>query len=312
MRKRINYSFDHSAIFSRPTGEWVAKKKSDMGKDFFLYHYTSQETAFKILEGRKLWASDASFLNDSLEIQIGRQALYQALVNADLQSTDLITTQLRKAIEFLTKPREINGRKFPVFERQRAYISCFSTKSNDLSQWRGYAGSKGVALGFNYPLLSTATPDAFLAPVLYDNESGFTETLLEDISEIRRSLQTGDFPEDQTINQKLYVYFVERYLLLLPLMKSDFFQSENEWRLVLTEAQVIRREALWSSRPRYAVPYIELQLKGELHKAGNISFPDNCRCKVVLGPEAHPLAMHYFDHRLGITSWKESGISFRS
>lgn len=36
-----------------------------------VYHYTSLSSVVQILQGRKLWASDARYLNDAQEVQFG-------------------------------------------------------------------------------------------------------------------------------------------------------------------------------------------------------------------------------------------------
>lgn len=308
----IEYVYSHADFLEVKDKRFVLTKNHTSSREVFLYHYTSQETAFEILKKFTIRASDAFFLNDSLEIEIGRRALEAALKRANLLDSDPVDQQLIKAITFLTQPREINGTKLLTYERQRAYTACFSTLPDDLSQWRGYAGSEGVALGFNVPLISSTTPDALLAPVLYGDEEKFTKLLYDDILNVQSSLQSIHTRIIEANRHDLYVYLVRWYLLILPLMKSDSFERECEWRLVLTEAEVTRSKADWRPGRRYAVPYVDLQLKGKISEAGYLNLSEEYSCEAILGPEAHSLAMHFYDHRLGIGRCKQSGINFRS
>jgi hypothetical protein len=115
--------------------------------------------------------------------------------------------------------------------------------------------------------------------------------------------------------EEIHIYLVKRYAVILPLMKSKAFKDESEWRLVLTEAQVDRRDAKWRPNGRYTVPFVELKLWPsfeEENKQRGLKHRYLPHCKAVLGPEAHSLAAHYYDHMLGAGNWERSTLSLRT
>jgi len=87
-----------------------------------LFHYTSLDTAWKILEGQEMWASHARFSNDQLEVSAGIRAL------------------------FGERQEKTDRKDFLIYHN---YIICFCDDGDLLSMWRGYADG-GVSLGMDF------------------------------------------------------------------------------------------------------------------------------------------------------------------
>jgi Protein of unknown function (DUF2971) len=103
-----------------------------------LWHYCGFDALLGIIEKKKLWASNIAYLNDTAEF---KHALRLAMDIAD------------------TLPENRYGIKsaIPNYGMRagcRTYVTCFSTKADDLSQWRAYAQPPpGFAIGFDRPTL---------------------------------------------------------------------------------------------------------------------------------------------------------------
>src|SRR4051794_1170002 len=107
-----------------------------------LWHYTSMHGMHAVLEHGEMYATDARFLND-------REELIHAAKFAD----QLIQRQPypQVVIDFVRQHvadwfRILLSLKNPY----RKYVTCFSSRRDDLSQWRAYgAGSAGASLAFD-------------------------------------------------------------------------------------------------------------------------------------------------------------------
>ena len=107
-----------------------------------LYHYTSHDALYKIVEGKRLRASHAYFLNDSSEIKYAIDRFIQ-IVNEKAQS---VTDQQDSAFLAQVPSWLANMKSNPH------YIFSFSLSEdgNVLSQWRAYTPyGTGVSIGLN-------------------------------------------------------------------------------------------------------------------------------------------------------------------
>ena len=278
------------------TGDSWPIFKGSIDDEKYLYHYTSQEAAFQILEHKTLHATDAHFLNDTAELQLGRSALENALNKFPSDSFE--KEMFSAAVEFLLRPDKPENHEKSALKRGRAYVVSLSTEKDDRSQWQSYGGNGGVALGFSCKLLAQTQPDAMLAPVIYTELTKLTELLYEDMLNILDSVQLIDA-------EKRRQMLIERYALFTALVKSPDFESENEWRLVVTEAQVDRRSASWRQSSNYAIPYLKLALwdGGKPSQPINGCLPKKrlkkayVGCRVMVRKGSDPLVRFYYDSR---------------
>src|SRR5436190_12852489 len=98
-----------------------------------LYHYTSTAGLHGIISTGKLWASNYSFLNDSSELQYGRQIALEVLAERASQATGKTRSLLRDvAHDFDVVAGVVDY-----------YLTCFCRTPDLLSQWRGYGMPAG-------------------------------------------------------------------------------------------------------------------------------------------------------------------------
>lgn len=108
-----------------------------------LYHYTDVVGLVGITEGKKLWATDATFLHDPLELE--------ALGKTVGSPTNPYSGPLTSCDQYLR-----DGQVDPALDAESAwklgggaFVASFSTKCDSLSQWRAYGRSAmGYCLGF--------------------------------------------------------------------------------------------------------------------------------------------------------------------
>lgn len=244
----------------------VCMSTSPVAAPKILYHYTTSQGLIGIFNSGALWATDAGFLNDAQELQFGRRELCEALLDRAEELFQRINSpgpqsgyregpgvggedytravMIRSAVDYLSFKYDLADRG-PV---ERLYLTCFCETGDLLSQWRGYGGDGGFALGLASDVLRDT--EAELIQVQYGEAAKapvIDRILAEIASEPRGHPNATGWLQGETIA-----------LPALASIKHDVFQEEREWRLVALG----RRGADGAYRPgTYGViPYIELEI----------------------------------------------------
>ncbi len=104
-----------------------------------LYHYTTRDTAWKILDSDMLFATNIRFSNDASELYAGQDLAQRYLTWKKRGKRDRLPANEKRDIVDAIKhtPEEY-------------YMLCFCDDSNLLGQWRGYALTGGVNFGFDF------------------------------------------------------------------------------------------------------------------------------------------------------------------
>lgn len=247
-----------------------------------LYHYTSQQNLWRIVESRRLWISNVYYMNDANEIKYGAE-LFRTVV-ADRHAQESNNT----AKEFLAELGEWIKQLIGIPH----YIFVFSLteKGNLLSQWRGYTPRDrvGVSIGFSKEGLEAAAKakGLLLVKCVYGRAEQ-SEILNARLDAILSEFAT-DFPSLQThsrpLNQKYLPYLYKHSEALLKTfccLKDPFFEEECEWRLVsryyekYTDSDIHFRDGAFT-----LVPFIEFDLAG-IHSDGRLFE------QVYVGPAPH-------------------------
>jgi hypothetical protein len=119
-----------------------------------VYHYTSARGLLGIMSEKKIYLTDAFFLNDQSELTYGRDLAVDCLRRRASAEPN------ENAKLFLSKTADV----FDPFDDAvlgfRYYVACFCTDGNLLSQWRAYAApGSGLALGIaSAPLVAARNP----------------------------------------------------------------------------------------------------------------------------------------------------------
>lgn len=182
-----------------------------------LYHYCSIDSFIKIIETKKLRFSDITKSNDTYEIAYLWKHYY-----------DYLKTHLNKLA--VTMSRFTISQQF---ERSKFVVACFSSEKDSLHMWTSYAND-GVSIGFDKHKLDEWVKQICLHTEI--NESN-----------VKNSASFGKLSKVDYYSKKNVQKFIETQVSGLecslngfcdilngaPFAKTDFFQCESEWRIVL-------------------------------------------------------------------------------
>lgn len=171
-----------------------------------IYHYTSNEVLLKILSAKSFRMSSSHHLNDSTE---GEQ-FFSVLPGHRSGPNSAKIASIRKSLD-----------AFDFF------VTCFSAKSDLLSQWRGYAkNGSGVSIGFRKQSIVDAirgSYDLLLYQVTYANTIGDLSSATN--KTIDAIISSSGTPSDEALKS----FAKERWAI-----KQAGFSEEQESRLILT------------------------------------------------------------------------------
>ncbi len=192
-----------------------------------LYHYTAGSTLIQILQSGQMWATHVSCLNDSKEWVYAAEAFRDALIAR--RST--VSTEFRPCFDQLERSAQvITSVAVPAF------VTCFSLRNDDLSQWRAYGGQAGYCLEFDFMKLAQATDAAkdVLVPVLYGNGAN---VLLNDAitwaeTYFRKGVADCRAPSVQEWASDFSDFWLWSLGFYAPMIKHDSFRDEAEWRTI--------------------------------------------------------------------------------
>ena len=136
-----------------------------------IYHYTNAAGLKGILESGILWLSDLTSLNDPSEIIYGFTRVLPILQDH--------VASIHPAGQTFTKNIKAFAESGVLQKVAHFFVCSFSSKPDDLSQWRAYSDqAKGYALGFDGKLLEDAfihhddgspNPNRSTFPIRYDD-----------------------------------------------------------------------------------------------------------------------------------------------
>jgi hypothetical protein len=197
-----------------------------------LTHYTSMKGLVGIIESGGFWLSDHRFLNDSEEYHNGRKlvlGILERLCNdADHQPFQDVLARTAFILEHEKEPPQ--------------YVCAFSTKPDNLDQWRAYApGEQGVAITFDSILRDGRShfvipPVMTLRRIIYSDDvktSILTQTIARYAGEFAADEQAGIPTETDAWAEGLSDSLAMEFITF----KHSSYESEAETRMVVPSAQ---------------------------------------------------------------------------
>lgn len=196
------------------------------------YHFTTLDGMRGILESRSLWVTLATAAKDSTEIAYAlsraRQLLSRPAPTPDpsfwLEVTELLSVENSALVSMLG---------------WKTYLLSFRTNTDGSGHWKEYGDSgKGAALAFGMRPL--AMPGLLFLPVIYDPAQqdrlmgDFAEAVAAQVASLSRHWPFKEF----IALRKLSIHLAALGLwTLAPLMKAPKFNDEQEWRLIVVDAE---------------------------------------------------------------------------
>jgi hypothetical protein len=194
-----------------------------------LYHYTTGENLIKIIETGELWSTQAACMNDSKELIYAVERLAErAKVRRDAAADERLVPLWRAVDDLITNPDATGA---PIF------LTCFSERDDDLSQWRAYAsGEGGYSIGFDAKKLrDLGTPnEVFLFPSDYceSRQNRLLDDIIKWLVDIYLApLGSTSRPPDNDWAQEFVYFWLTNVSSFAVGMKHRAFQAEQEWRL---------------------------------------------------------------------------------
>jgi len=295
-----------------------------------VHHYTDTGGLIGVLNQNKLWATNISFLNDSLEYDFGLESVClsfnEALERVKNHQDDMtpFSDELAKAVQFAIKMLEGTG----VISKDSQFVSCFSRIRDDLGQWRGYA-QEGYCISFDYAMLTESIKEKHedakavrSGPVIYGNgdEMGQADYIHAVLARMHDILHSEVFDVEAYGFNRGEAFFTDlvenddRHTLAalsafsavqqsIPLYKEKGFRSEQEVRVFVSHPGAVK----FRSSRIGPIPYIELD------------FDPACIKAITVGPglniELRKTTLEYLlvqtfgkDHDIAV---KKSNLSFR-
>lgn len=248
----------------------------------FLYHYTSPQGLYAILDKATLRFTDCQYLNDKSEFVHIFQPLEKAIRLMSNQFQEKIGNRVLDVLEreYQTdecKLLDMVGAKMKLrFYNMRYYVFCASSAKDDLNMWNYYTKG-GAYQGYNIGFTSSEIANGFIdvknedilvfyGKVLY-TEKEQVEFLKEKLSVYEKNLD--DYPD--FYNEQEHVDFaigkvkeiINYYRLFL---KDSAFSNEREYRFVIAMPTDIKiqSESLkigYSMRNGIMTPHCDLRFK---------------------------------------------------
>jgi hypothetical protein len=195
-----------------------------------LYHYTTQAGLLGILQSDSVWATKIHYLNDASEYQLA------------LDIADSVLQGLLKGERNAKKRRKITSllSNLRMIGRMNVCVCSFSAQRDLLSQWRAYAGdATGYSMGFRTThIQEQAKEQSFvLERCIYEElqqrelvEQIVAGSLEQDFNTIPAKVDPAR--PNTVVALPVGGDFAMRFARLAPVIKSNAFYEEAEWRLV--------------------------------------------------------------------------------
>lgn len=195
-------------------------------------HYTSADTAMKIIQNEEVWMRKSTCINDFNEIEHG----FHCLQLAYTEHKDRFVSVVDSLFPGLCKKIEdhFNG-WLPSF-RNSTYIACISEHDDSedmngrLSMWRAYGSPRGVALVLKSgPFLRPSDAlQAYTSPVAYLSEKQFSD----EFSSLIEGLEKGKSILSAMSEDELLGSLFEVFRMATLCTKHPGFAEEREWRII--------------------------------------------------------------------------------
>ncbi len=188
-----------------------------------LYHYCSNETFRKILEKPQFRLTDITKSNDREEI-IFLWNEYKRFYSE--KYPEALPTQLLKF--------EINK----MLSKMHFLTMCFSENADSLHLWNMYSKDGGVALGFDKESLEELSHKIIqINNGVSISGKGSSSTCRFEKVEYFDEIKASEYIEKKCDNSELVIDAMPSVFYDAPFSKTDFWQEEKEWRLVIPHYQ---------------------------------------------------------------------------
>lgn len=200
-----------------------------MSSSRILFHYTSAEGLFGILQNRRLRATEFTFMNDPSEVVFAAEQVRKRLleeIDSGVQEPELLGS-IQAAVSFLERDY-IDPYSPHQYQEDRSFLTSFSDRDDHLTLWRLYAGQAGYCIGFDQSLLLSWTGKRAVAKANAGDSGGEDESIPE---RERREGGLANFGLSFEFFDVLYGSEGSRSLIedIVSIVRSTEFAAQDEW-----------------------------------------------------------------------------------
>lgn len=224
-----------------------------------VYHYTSIDSLLKILEGRRLRATNIRYLNDLSEHQLFLETVKSRLpyVLPEMSAADKAEFAKPETLGFGNTPEFVN----------LPFVTSFSAQDDSLNHWRSYCpASNGVSIGFRTSSLregyvnkisavGTLVPHPVFGYVYYLEPKN-----VKPVDEVIQSVSDQLRKQDSASSAPFWQRLAAQLISFACFVKHRSFINEQEYRLAVSGIKW--RQDLLRFRPNRStlVPYVEINV----------------------------------------------------
>ena len=247
---RMSVKEAEERLQSSHDARWRAHNHSNEPPEFF--HYCSAQGLKGILESRLFFASDVLSLSDYSEIFHGRD-----------MACELLKKRSSPLAEYLHDAFQRGRRLGGLGETWFGHVVCLCGSKDVLSQWRGYSGTGGFAIGLDPAKLEQRVKqsDFAILKMVYDREEQHRvlAEVIENFEEVFREFAPKSVDEFNPVILKMALILFNTFFYF----KHPAFHQENEWRILKINPQ--EKVQFWL-RGADLVPYVPLKFEPDLVK----------------------------------------------
>jgi hypothetical protein len=223
-----------------------------------LFHYTSPAGLIGIAETRRLWATNAVFLNDRKELVHAIDYVHEVVENrlGTSGSKNLLSDSEKTLLKEMD--RHAGAAATGIF------VASLTEMGDQLSQWRAYCPpSGGYSIGFPSDQLKSMAlaQEYYLTPCVYDHSTqlAIIEELIDHHVKLYRKRIKGKQTCVEVRTDVVWAFQTEvtRYG---PILKHPSFSEEREWRLVSSPYSSGDARICYRPGRNSIVPYSEFAL----------------------------------------------------
>ncbi|MDN4632708.1 DUF2971 domain-containing protein [Sphingomonas sp. PsM26] len=207
-------------------------RRSRLGVNGRLVHYTSAESAYKILVSRTVWLRSASLMNDFSEISHGIDCIHGAWLSPAGARLQSLLNRLRDGLrdDFAKLfDGHANGLRNDTYLMSLSEHDDTEDELGRLSMWRAYGGNAGVALVLNVTAFASTTDaiKAYSAPVVYADRKAFISWFEDWVERLLICEDRLKLANPETVQNVLF-YLFRNFAMCT---KHPGFAEEREWRI---------------------------------------------------------------------------------
>jgi hypothetical protein len=274
----------------------IMARREALSKGKRLVHYTSCESAFRIITGKQIWLRNAQMMNDFSEIQHGIDCLFNAWQSPADENLQAMLNRSKNGLRD-ELAQLFDGHADTL--KTGTFITSLSEHEDEedqlgrLSMWRAYGGRSGVALVLNNTAIISETNEmrVFSSPVFYQDINTFVKWFEGWTGPILAAEEKIKTLGPEWITNVLFMVFRSFALCT----KHPGFAEEREWRVYYSP--VFEGQSDWikpsieilSGVPQHVM---KLELKDDPSKQISGVAPGTLLNRVIIGPCDYPRQVH--------------------